>query len=80
VLAVANDLLFRASLYDATVWIQGVGIAAGHELDDRGVGVRVPIRSRIFSSPSRPDRIWGPYNLLFHGYRGSFSGDKAAGA
>jgi hypothetical protein len=31
-----------------------VGIATGYGLDDRGVGVRVPVRSRIFSSPQRP--------------------------
>jgi hypothetical protein len=34
------------------------GIATGYGLDDRGVGVRVPVGSRIFSSPSRPDRLW----------------------
>jgi hypothetical protein len=32
-----------------------VGIATGYGLDDRGVGVRVPVGSRIFSSPRRPD-------------------------
>jgi hypothetical protein len=26
-------------------------------LDDRGVGVRVPVGSRMFSSPDRPDRL-----------------------
>jgi hypothetical protein len=36
-----------------------VGIATGYGLDDRGVGVRVPVGSRIFSSPRRPDRLWG---------------------
>jgi hypothetical protein len=41
-----------------------VGIATGYGLDDRGVGVRVPV---IFSSPSRPDRLWGPPNLLPNG-------------
>jgi hypothetical protein len=41
-------------------------------LDDRGVGVRVAVESRIFSSPDRPDRLWGPTNLLFNGYRGLF--------
>jgi hypothetical protein len=30
-----------------------VGIATGYRLDDRGVGVRVPVLSRIFST-SRP--------------------------
>jgi hypothetical protein len=36
-----------------------VGITTGYGLDDRVVGVRVPIGSRIFSSPRRPDRLWG---------------------
>jgi hypothetical protein len=30
-----------------------VGIATGYGLDDQGVGVRVPVRSRIFSMLSR---------------------------
>jgi hypothetical protein len=47
-----------------------VGIATSYGLDDRGVGVRIPVRSRIFSSPDRPDRLWGPPNLLSNGYRG----------
>jgi hypothetical protein len=47
-----------------------VGIATGYGLDDRGVGVRVSVGSRIFSSPRRPDRLWGPPNLLSNGYRG----------
>jgi hypothetical protein len=47
-----------------------VGIATGYGLDDRGVGVRVPVGSRIISSPRRPDRLWGPPNLLPNGYRG----------
>jgi hypothetical protein len=58
-----------------------VGIATSYGLDDRGVGVRVPVGSRIFSSPNRPDRLWGPPNLPSTGYRGgSFPGGKAAGA
>jgi hypothetical protein len=40
-----------------------VGIATSYGLDDRGVGVRVPVGSRIFSSPCRQDRLWGPPNL-----------------
>lgn len=34
-----------------------VGIACGYMLDDRGVGVRVPIKANIVSSPRRPDRF-----------------------
>jgi hypothetical protein len=41
-----------------------VGIATSCRLDDRRVGVRVPVGSRIFSSSDRPDRLWGPPNLL----------------
>jgi hypothetical protein len=55
-----------------------VGIATGYGLDDRGVEVRVPIGTRIFSS-RRPDRLWGPHNLLM-GTGCSFPGGKAAGA
>jgi hypothetical protein len=49
-----------------------VGIATGYGLDDRGVGVRAPVGSRIFSSPRRPDRPWSPPNLLSNGYLGLF--------
>jgi hypothetical protein len=34
-----------------------VGIVTGYGLDDQGVGVRIPVGSRIFSSPRRPDRL-----------------------
>jgi hypothetical protein len=50
-----------------------VGIATGYGLDDREVGVRVQAGSSIFSSPRRPDRLWGPPNLLSNGYWGLFS-------
>jgi hypothetical protein len=36
-----------------------VGIATGYGLDDRGVGIRVPVESRIFSTLRRPDQLWG---------------------
>jgi hypothetical protein len=41
-----------------------VGLATGYGLDDRGVGVQVPVGSRIFSTPRRQDRLWGPPNFL----------------
>jgi hypothetical protein len=33
------------------------GSATGYGLGDRRVGVRVPVGSRIFFSPRRPDRL-----------------------
>jgi hypothetical protein len=57
-----------------------VGITTGYGLDDREVGVRVPVGSRIITSPCRPDRLWGPSNLLYNGYRELFPGGKADGA
>jgi hypothetical protein len=47
-----------------------VGIATGYRPDGRGVGVRVPVRVRFFSSPRHPDRFWGPPSILSNGYRG----------
>jgi hypothetical protein len=48
-------------------WESSVGIATGYGLNDR-----VPVGSRIFSFPCRPDRLWGSSNLLSNGYRGLF--------
>jgi hypothetical protein len=41
-----------------------VGIATGYGLDDRGIGVRVPVGATIFTSPYRLDWLWGPPSLL----------------
>jgi hypothetical protein len=49
-----------------------VGTATGYGLDGRGVGVRVPVGSRIFSSPRRTERLWGSPSLLPNGYQGLF--------
>jgi hypothetical protein len=50
----------------------GIAITNNYGLEDRGVGVRVPVGPRIFSSQRRLDRLWGPLNLLSNGYRGLF--------
>jgi hypothetical protein len=59
--------------------INKAGIATSYGLDDRGVEVRVPVGSRIFSSANRPVRLWGPPNLLSNGYRGFSPGIKRPG-
>jgi hypothetical protein len=48
-----------------------VGIALGYGLDD-GV-VSIPGGGwEFFSSPPRPERLWGPPNLLSSGYQRLF--------
>jgi hypothetical protein len=47
-----------------------VHIAIGCGLDDGEVGLCVPVRSRIFSSPRHPDRFWGASSLQSNGYWG----------
>jgi hypothetical protein len=42
-------------------------IRTGYGLDDGGVSFRVPVGSRIFSSPRRPDGFWGPPSLISNG-------------
>jgi hypothetical protein len=53
-----------------------VCISTSYGLDDRGVGVRVPVGSRIFSSPNRPEVHPTTYPVRTGG---SFPGGKAAG-
>jgi hypothetical protein len=50
-----------------------VGIATGYGLHDRGGGVRVPVESRIFTSPYRPDRLWGQLNPAIQWVLGALS-------
>jgi hypothetical protein len=57
-----------------------VGIMTDHRLDDRSVGVRVPVGSRIFPSPRRPDRLCPAPSLLSNGYWRNFpSGQSSLG-
>jgi hypothetical protein len=57
-----------------------VGIATGYGLDDRGVGFRAPVGSRIFFFPRRRVRFCGPLASYPVGSSGSFRGGKEAGA
>jgi hypothetical protein len=41
--------------------------STGNELDDQGVGIRVPVGVRISISPCRLDWFWGPHSLLSNG-------------
>jgi hypothetical protein len=43
-----------------------VGIATGNWLNGGGVGIRVPVESRMFTSRYRQDWLWSPPNLLFN--------------
>jgi hypothetical protein len=52
-----------------------VGIVTRYGLD--GPGIENPGGWEIFRT--RPDRPWGPSNLLYNGYR-VFTGSKATGA
>jgi hypothetical protein len=54
-----------------------VGTATGCQLDGRGVGIRVPVGARSFSSPRCPHHFWRPSNLLSNGYQELFPWGKA---
>jgi hypothetical protein len=56
-----------------------VGISTGYGLDDQGVGIRVPVGSRIFFSPRLPDRFWGTPSFLSNRYRRLFLQGKSGG-
>jgi hypothetical protein len=53
-----------------------VGIATGYWPDDREVGARVPVQSRIFFTPSHPDRLRDPPNLLANRHFPRASSDR----
>jgi hypothetical protein len=46
---------------------KAVGKEIGYGLGYQGVGVRVPVGERIFTSPCLPDRLWGPLDFLSNG-------------
>jgi hypothetical protein len=77
---IMHPISLRSSLI-LSINLRIVGIATGYRLDGQGVGVRVPVISRIFSSPRRPETgSWVHPTSYPMGTGGSFSGGKAAGA
>jgi hypothetical protein len=62
-----SSLIWNVWSRDSTI-----GKVTGYGLHDRRVGVRVPVASRILSSPRRPDRFWDPPNVLSNAYQGLF--------
>jgi hypothetical protein len=54
-------------------------VATVYGLNDLQVGVRVSVRSRIFTFSYRSGRFWNPHSLQSNGYRGYFSGIKRQG-
>jgi hypothetical protein len=57
-----------------------VAVATSYWLDDRGVGVRVPVGSKILTSPCYPNWLWVRPTSYLVGTGGSFPGGKAAEA
>jgi hypothetical protein len=49
--------------------MEAVGIETGCGLEDREVGVRVPLGPGMFTSAYRPEWLWGPPNLLSNGVK-----------
>jgi hypothetical protein len=66
------EVLFKHALIHLRSRDSTDSIVTGYRLDGGGVSVRVPVGAKIFSSPRRPDRLWGPPSLLSNGYRGFF--------
>jgi hypothetical protein len=57
--ALVATMHFYLGLHSLRSRVSVVGIATGYGLDDWRFGVRIPVGSRIFCSPNRPDRLWG---------------------
>jgi hypothetical protein len=78
--AASTENVIRLRYYYVRPCWSAVGIATGYGLDDRGVGVRVPIGLRMFTSPRRSDRLWGLPSLSNGATSDYFPEGKAARA
>jgi hypothetical protein len=64
-------LVKRNKIDHSSISIVGTdSIVTGYVPDGQGVGIRVALGARFLSSPRRPDRFWGSFNLLANGQRG----------
>jgi hypothetical protein len=70
----SNDIL--SNRIDGDTPRHPVEIETGYGLDDGGIGVRVPVLSRIFSSPRHIDWFLDPPSLLYNGHLWLFPGVK----
>jgi hypothetical protein len=67
-----HDLMLKFRYFLMLIQVKGAGIAQqvqrlAYGLENRGVGVRVPVGSRIFSSSELPAWLWGSSSLLYDG-------------
>jgi hypothetical protein len=69
-------------IFDSRFWSRDsvVGIVTGCRLDDRRMGIRVPVESKIVSYLRHRDRLWGHPASYPMGIGVSFPGGKAAGS
>jgi hypothetical protein len=75
---VQKTLIIYISSYESFGEALDLGIATGYRLEDRRVGVRVPVGPRIFSTSSRP-ALGYPASYPM-GTEGSFPRGKPAAA
>jgi hypothetical protein len=63
--SVPDPLLF----FSGSAWNRTRSFSYSRYSDWLRAGVRVPVGSRILTSPYRPGRLWSPTRLLSNGYR-----------
>jgi hypothetical protein len=70
-------VIFMSIRYICESWSVVVSIVT--RLRNKRFGVRIPVETRLFSSPKLPDRLWGPPSFVFNDHRRSFQEVKRPG-